>query len=329
MKEITYILGAGASCKSMPLVANFQDRLLLYCHYTTYTNNLPSGLPENVKEFESKVSSHFSFDTFFKKLFHQSNSDELLNKYKKLLFQYFLFEHMVDVDVYPGTQIVKKLKEKGLQKQYKIDPRYEALIASLIKPIRNKVDFYAKVNFITWNYDVNLLFAIYNFLAPESTFSDFVKIHKTGNSYVFNDQLTVYHMNGCIEHDMLNYLYSKESLEIFKEGLKTDISTAAMNLNFAWEQPDNNFTELASAITRSSNIIIIGYSLPLYNRQIDLKYLHASFMSKAEIVVQDLNANEIKEILQNDFGVIHFDANSPTITTVENCRSFYVPKKLN
>ena len=81
MADITYIFGAGASCQSMPLVSNFKDRFDVFEeHLQISSSSLNPNLIIDIKDFKKEISSHFSFDTYFKKLFHQEVDEKKINK---------------------------------------------------------------------------------------------------------------------------------------------------------------------------------------------------------------------------------------------------------
>ena len=101
MKELTYILGAGASYQSIPVVKTFNKRFLEFID-SLKTNNGNVWPPEYrpkmanaidyLTELSKEFSSHQSFDTYFKKLFHFGKHDKI-NLGKRLLNLYFMWEH--------------------------------------------------------------------------------------------------------------------------------------------------------------------------------------------------------------------------------------------
>jgi hypothetical protein len=346
MNDITYYFGAGASCKSMPLVSNFEQR---FDYFISRINE--ERMPDKEKfvelclEFLKAISAHLSFDTFFKKLFHQQKHP-LIKKYKTLLLIYFLFEHLIEVPVQIEEEYKNGMKESNP------DPRYEALIAGLLKPIRNANEFYAKVNFISWNYDAQLVDAIRNFIFSDQPLHSFIAdYHKKGEIYL-NNQVSITHLNGLIDHPFLNSgtrLNKSQIQKIFRELIHElfshagQIHTFSESIAFSWEniQYDNGEVQMPAfiqsardAIRRSNNIIITGYSFPLYNRPIDSFLLNHETLSGKNIYIQDPNATDIKEILQNDLGVKEnldetFVGGPITqIKTIFNCSSFFVPNTI-
>ncbi len=151
--ELTYILGAGASYQSIPIVKNFANR------FDDFASNLfiiCQGLDPQSEMYElfedaylrvSKISeafkTHQSFDTYFKKLFH-TKEFEKISEGKKILNLYFIWEHLSKITNEPELKV-----ETTFWKQSIIDKRYDALIAGLLKPLSGKSEPYCPVNFIT------------------------------------------------------------------------------------------------------------------------------------------------------------------------------------
>ena len=201
MDEITYILGAGASCHSMPLVTSFVERFKNFLAFLQFQSDTENGTKVFVHstEFISEVENHLSFDTFFKKLFHQEQP-VMITLYKKVLLLYFIYEHLVQLDFKEGPSPLKSMgKSKNL------DPRYDALIAGLLEARRDKRIFFVKLNFITWNYDLNLFNSIKNFLFPGISLSGLIKStsHEI-NYFHFSDQCSLVHLNGLMYHTILD-----------------------------------------------------------------------------------------------------------------------------
>ena len=104
----------------------------------------------------------------------------------------------------------------------------------------------------------------------------------------------------------------------------------AKHIKFAWES-DQAPNVLENVISSSKTIVLIGYSLPLYNRLVDLKYLKSSLLQNKLLVIQDLNPKGIAEILESDFNIdllSNRHKQSPTLKLIENCNSFFVPSSI-
>lgn len=343
MNEITYYFGAGASCKSMPLVADFEKRFAYFESYISRFDLMKTKGPffRLCAQFKQDVSAHLSFDTLFKKLYHQ-NEEGLIKDYKAVILIYFIFEHLIKV---PG----KENKDERIEgKVNNPDQRYEALIAGLLKPTKDKIDFYTRINFITWNYDANLTEAIRNFIEPRTPLHRFILSKHSNNKITCSPQASIIHLNGIVNHRLLDKgMQSEESLnytlqELINEWDNGKIHRYSSQIYFSWEklyykddelQAPDFVEEAQDAVRRSSNIIITGYSFPLYNRSIDSFILNPSNVWGKNVYIQSPNADEIKEILANDLNIqdtskIGVNGKSTFVKSITNCSAFFVPNSI-
>jgi len=335
MSEVTYVFGAGASCKSMPLVNNFYERFNFFNEYLRKTNYDRQEFFNLCSDFSKNIKSHLSFDTFFKKLFHQNQKEKIL-LYKKALLIYFIFEHFVDLDYY--EQLTYNGQDSEIKKDYNIDPRYEALIAGLLQPIEGLSEFYSKMNCITWNYDLNLIQAFKNFYMADISYGDFIgRFHISPNEFHFGNQLKVFHLNGFINHNKLINLEAtgrNDFLNDFIDDLKNPDFKPL--LKFAWEDHKNGKIEspclqgAVEALKRSDLIVVIGYSFPLYNRLFDRQLFSWENIKRKTIYLQDPNGQDILEILKTDFEIKTqiTTKEDPKLIVSRNPNSFIIPSAI-
>ncbi|MBC8486620.1 MAG: hypothetical protein H8D45_11335 [Bacteroidetes bacterium] len=180
MTNITYLIGAGASCGirddnaslpnySMPFVKEIPARLELMIYILEQAkesvNNsvvdgikLGKGLQKSYHEvleeliqkfniFKENVKSHASIDTYAKKIYFtdKPNSNGIYEKYeevKALIELYFLFEHyFVHHDI-----------------------RYDLFLASILKGSQGgNIKLPKSINIISWNYDFQFEASLANF----------------------------------------------------------------------------------------------------------------------------------------------------------------------
>lgn len=330
MKDITYFFGAGASCEAMPLVNNFNEKFAFFQNFIDERSDL-KDLIADVSTFVNEVKAHSTFDTFFKKLFHQ-NKEEEINKYKTVLLFYFLFEHLFSYDELDHyTESTSKNK-----KQFKLDPRYEALIAGLLKPIKGQIDFYKNVNFLTWNYDANLLNALRNFISPEKPLNEFISEKFKDGYFNINEQIKVFHLNGYITHPILNEIDSQKKnktkffINLCSNYGNSELKPFIDKIKFAWEQKESVFENMSKIISSSNWIISIGYSFPLYNRIFDAHIINSKNLERKHLYIQNLKNESVKNILASDFQIpAKAESKSdPSIIFSENCNSFLIPNDI-
>jgi hypothetical protein len=342
--ELTYILGAGASFQSIPVVKTFNKRLLRFERFLKDQGQKVSGnnrakydnAAEQISFLFNEFSSHQSFDTYFKKLFHLGDSDKI-NLGKRLLHLYFLWEHS-NVSMKYNVSKQDPDQDGIFYKESLFDKRYDALIAGLLKPISGKPETLCKVNFITWNYDINLLHSIKNFFYPKLNYGDFLQKVKQ-NQFLFSidDRINIINVNGYFYSsgfdkipDLSNFNVANIIDEKVYNGYHEDksIDEDAGRIRFAWEL--NNIDEqnlkelLISKISLTENLIIVGYNFPVYNRFIDFGYLTQEDIVDEKVVIQNPNS----EVLRQDLIDIYRISEKSKIQTISNCDSFYLPSSV-
>jgi hypothetical protein len=106
------------------------------------------------------------------------------------------------------------------------------------------------------------------------------------------------------------------------------IDEDAGRIRFAWEL--NNIDEqnlkelLISKISLTENLIIVGYTFPVYNRFIDFGYLTQEDIVDEKVVIQNPNS----EVLRQDLIDIYRISEKSKIQTISNCDSFYLPSSV-
>jgi len=352
--ELTYILGAGASFQSIPIVKSFSDRFNSFADYLNGIHSDPRfgqekcdafrDIYNKTKKLHEAFHSHQSFDTYFKKLFH-TNQPKKIHEAKKILNLYFIWEHLSSPKNKP-----QGFDESKFWKQSRIDKRYDALIAGILKPLPGKSVPYCPITFITWNYDLNLFISLKNYFLPDGTFGDFmIKINKGNNIWIIENDITIINMNGYFYSDCFvswpdleeatreqievhDVLYKKISDKYFDSDYSDKDSEL---IRFAWESQetssndDINITKKASEkIFLSDHIVIIGYTFPLYNRIVDFEYFGGSNLSKKTVYIQDPNALELKSSLIPDFNIDDISKQGSKIKEITNCDSFFIPSSI-
>lgn len=320
MKNITYLFGAGASANCLPTYGNFSRRFNTFHKFVNQLNisdfpkdykDAHTNLLNSIKKLQEEFLYHNTPDTIAKKYFH-SNKTELLKTLKIILILFFVFEQDFH---YPFNLLEESNTKTHIDNKDKIDKRYDAFIASILKPIEGKLEFLEGVNILTWNYDIQI----------EKVYSNYAKrtirnIQKqlqslpdiNGNSYKIMNTLSVLHLNGLAyaECEHLEGLHEKnlhtQILSLYDNLIwGTDSVAGGLPLlTFAWENLKEDFTlkrndllENAIKVAKETHALVIcGYSFPIFNRAIDMKLLKS--MSNLEhVYLQTPAAKEIKPLL--------------------------------
>lgn len=339
--QLTYILGAGASFQSIPVVKTFNSRLYDFNRYLTLKASNKNGQERKkflvtanyIHSLVNEFSAHQSFDTYFKKLFHFGDYSNI-NLGKRLLNLYFLWEHSKSSLEFIGNQNEYDFRKKSL-----FDRRYDALIAGLLQPFAEKSVPLCKVNFISWNYDINLINSIKNFFYPTISYGEFIKrVKRNQFLWEIDENIKIVNVNGHFystaidESQDLLQSNPEQILEskIFEDyHISKEIDEDADRIKFSWELNDRDErslkTVLQSIISETQDIIVIGYTFPLYNRFIDFGYLKQEDLINKNMIVQDPNAAILTKNLADIFRLKIEKAN---IIPIDNCDGFYVPSSV-
>ena len=246
MANVTYLLGAGASCEALPTYQNFSVRfkrfvdIFLDSRFLQYVSLTDRSTSEKIALELKKISGEFNYhstpDTLAKKYFHQfgKESEELI-EYKFFLSLFFLHEQSTNSKSFLNME--NDLADEKDLKNEVFDKRYDALIASILKPIQNKIDILPNFKILTWNYDLQFEIAFMNYFRlglseVQFKINSFPKIGFIRNEYdqqisshikpeadsasekLRLDEFSVIHLNGIC---FLNDFFKNESTsDLFK-----------------------------------------------------------------------------------------------------------------
>ncbi|MFC5192916.1 hypothetical protein ACFPIK_14160 [Algoriphagus aquatilis] len=304
MAKIVYLIGAGASAHALPIVYKIPEKLEEVINDLDKIKIL-TGISENDLEkidyavndlvwLKNESSKHASIDTFAKKLYVKKKIEDL----RRLKSSTGLFFSI-------------------LQVKYKVDPRYDQFIASIIgDSVR---DLPKEICVISWNYDnqFELAFKEYSENYDCEVQEAFLgMIHKNHLNNLEKDKFNIFKINGtsgCFtygdgsKNNLLKRLDQKYDNNFLKRSVDNYIeichSLEYPNfkplMSFAWER-NNSFdaliTQLKSVISECQTLVIIGYSIPFFNRKIDKEILD-TMENLRTIYIQDMFPDTIKQRL--------------------------------
>ncbi len=311
--NITYFLGAGASFHSIPTVKDLPLRMNFF---RTFIGNISSIKPQlknkltiSLDNLANEARKHNTIDTYAKKLYLNGEIDKL-RELKVFLSMSFLF-----------WQYHNGAAENSNDISAKIDYRYISLISAFLKKEGDNIVLPPNIRFITWNYDLQLELTLEYFIgnagnltSVQNTFGSFP------NFYGPIDNLKIIHLNG-IAGIYNNTGKSQNALTLFAKGYKEndpiqailsiyekclvrkewDIDTAFC---FSWENSEISkraIHEATRIMDTTDYLVIIGYSFPVFNREIDRKLFKSFSVTNRTIYYQDPKAN--KNSLSNTFKI--------------------------
>jgi len=314
MKNITFLLGAGASYNSCPIWKEQGEKMIeLAKKYLDSTkcdfDNEPKILTEKEKilwdigYFGLKAEKFGTVDTYAKKLFLNSSNPELA-RLKVAVSLFFTLWYLTD-----DFDLKSRIVEGNKVIFEEIDKRFISLLAAITeKDINSDIKIKQNIRFVTWNYDLQLesAFAAFNHNNSWDTISRNLKFRcEIGDP----SPLQVCHLNGYHgyyyteknEIEFLTVPKTKKIDEILESidyiatsqrRRQLDIST---HINYAWES-----NELAKKTRNEANrifsetdiLVIIGYSFPNFNKDIDKMLFDNLKGRNTTIYFQDPNASE-------------------------------------
>lgn len=346
--NITYLLGAGASAEALPIVGkNFNDRFILFCKIvldSKYSSSTNTTYKDFIWKVINELPKHYSIDTFARKLSFQKTGQEY-EAIKNLISYYLLYEQATTKSIQvQNSALQSTIADYSKLYSKNIDPRYDVLYAALLDKETNLLPH--NINFISWNYDVQLELSYGSFLNLDlyETFKA-LKVYpsphgKTNNEIVLARLLKINGTAGLYFEHTSNPRES--SYQFFNEDSPVGIVNTCINtmrdlleknlykeclLHFAWE----NKTEVQSARLRAKQImgitdilIVIGYSFPVYNRKIDKEILSGLKTNVKRIYLQ-VFPNDFEKISERLKAATNF---STEILNPKDLDQFYIPDEM-
>lgn len=331
MVNVTYLLGAGASHPELPLVSGISESLENFAEelnkeaFQQTSNEKFSQLAKHSKQdvlellikdikwLKSEIDQQVSIDTYAKKLFTSGNINKL-KKLKAITTVHFIFIQCFN---------------------QKVAGRYDNFWATILGSHSN--DIPKNIRILSWNYDF-LLEKSYADFYGNSNFNDIQSIlncHPSSNSRVDPDNFGVYKLNGTTtisEYDKpANVVedFSKiqvdrffiEKLALTYLKLSEFSNDYKSNLKFSWEPDQYNIIENAKQAIKKTNIlVVIGYSFPPFNREVDRQLIN-HMTSLEKIHIEDPKFHEVNSNLSSALQFL----GKVNIEKVNNFNTFYSP----
>lgn len=330
MNKITYIWGAGASYGERDKIGEITRGVPIISEFSTVIHSLMKLLSEKSDGFTGKEKEKLllikdelkwlsdrcedypTIDTYAKMLFVTQKS-EIYNRVKNALSIYLILDQLF----------------------LPHDLRYDGFIASLL----NENKKFPSIDILTWNYDAQFELAYSDYsndgkyimklwenlnvisktITTENKNKDVFSIAKLNGTALFidrQDEKTVI--------DIFNGGYNLNNA-IVKIGEILDYNNLYRNtLSYSWEKNDKFISNIVERVKNTTSLVIIGYSFPYVNREID-RVIIQSMESLKKIYIQDPFADDIKENVQ---AVLLDSGKEVSIITKKNTKQFFIPNEL-
>lgn len=259
------------------------------------------------------IQEHATIDTYARKLYLTGKQRDF-SKLKGLLCAFFVW-----------TQL-----------QYKPDGRYDAFLANILE--EGSLSLPKDISIISWNYDsqIETVYKAYN---PKIKLPIFEK-NLQGNWPSLPDEGRIFKINGTasfVDSPIVSLIRDDEknmpvALQLMEFYYNTKVDTSELGIDFkthvsfAWEGSNNKekmMNSLSATIVDTEQVVVIGYSFPYFNREMDRAILRG--MPRLETVyIQDKNIPAVKQAVE---AVLPVDKEVKVIP-IENCNQFFLPRDL-
>ena len=343
MANITYLIGAGASANCLPCVNQIPQRLgelsrLFSGHTLPERFDGKQYLPKikndddwnyykqlivnDLTYLKEKSTEYTTIDTYAKYLYLIGNNKEY-KKILQLLSYFFIVE-----------QIIRRP-----------DNRYMTFFANILD---RSEPFPNNINILSWNYDSQFEIAYEKFNVQHKL----VVGTQQDKSY---KQYKLINLNGVATFDVLegnstdiskyrnNVLkdinpFSNSLPEIFEVLYKLiilyvdcvsdyDNEKPTSKLSFAFEGEyslhNEVYRRIDEIIENTNALVIIGYTFPFFNRNIDRRVLQ-NLKSGTKVYIQDIYPERIKQ----NFGAVMPNIKDENILLQSDVSQFFLPPEL-
>lgn len=345
-QNVTYLIGAGASFYSIPVVNGLKERLKDYAVYVMrlnetrqITSNGALVYVKYINDLADSLTEQLSIDSYAKVLYDRREYSEL-NKLKRILSDYLVFEQTVKTESAMNQQYSKMPSIKHTASINKlIDDRYITFFNKLFDANRHALK--DNVRILSWNYDSQFELAIVNKFGVSINYaSEKLKVIPNHYNRSIQEPPSLIKLNG-----IAGYIVDDSYIE--RDSYWIDINSSDLNridmqiqhflsnsnpsmfkpsLRFAFEIDSKDGNELEDRVMDVSKntdvLVVIGYSFPDYNRVVDSMILNN--MSNLKNVYFQVSKNDYRNIIDNKVADIdeHIHAKCQLINDLNE---FFIP----
>ena len=279
----------------------------------TDINCIRSQLLEDIKELHKAAKEHSTIDTYAKKLYLTKQVSQL-EKLKNVLATFFIW----------------------IQLESKTDQRYDTFLANILQ--MNNLSLPLNISVISWNYDSQFELAYKNYSNNNLPIYD-----KLGENSMQNNQNSgvIFKLNGSAnfgDFNMVDYILNHREKDVhpliqlieYYGHLEADTKELGFDfhshLSFAWEstvRQKEMITTINQITSDTDAVVVIGYSFPYFNREID-RAIFSKIPSLKTIYIQDPNPESVEPSLR---AVLDENTNVK-IECQKDCTQFYLPREL-
>jgi hypothetical protein len=335
MATVGYLLGAGASAECLPVVnAMAQDLAEMASNISSIYTRFDDTVGYYVKHDEGKSTkvgnmlnelaeickNHYSIDTYAKKLF------------------------LTDVDAFKRLKLDLSLYFTLKQTLTTADRRYDNFFSSILN---KDLQLPSKIKVISWNYDFQIEKSYLEFnrsqhLNSSRSWLGLSVPSEWSNHSKYTDKFNILKLNGSARIKTNNYdgylvttannsersSTASGAIDIYLNVIEGNVPFEC-ELKFAWE--NEHYAKLfdsAIDLSKISVLVIIGYSFPFFNREVDVA-LFSKMTHLTKIYIQDTNPENIIETMSEFLDLSGSYKGSVEVVAKRNLNQFVFPKELD
>lgn len=338
MTKITYLLGAGASFNALPIVSDIPLSLINIKH--TLANSKLDLSPTEKFNVESVYTKKQIKDFFLQDLqwlIEESMNHASIDTYAKKLYlkKQFTELHRLKVAFSAYLTLAQSIQPA--------DNRYDSFYASILSDSCYTLP--QNVRVLSWNYDLQLEKAYSEYSDDKSVSQNqkHLNIYSKYNNIISNtNKFSVFKLNGSCtiigknaqHHGYSNAFSNKITLQFLEEVLRNycllrfENSEYKVGLSFAWESYSSSSSDSIinlskDATSDTSILIVIGYSFPYFNREVDRDIIN-NMKNLSKVYFQSPDAKNISE----RFLSIVPESKNIQLILRENVNQFLLPNEL-
>jgi len=336
MSKIVYLFGAGASKNALPLVKDIpvrMEELLKRLKLPEYvlTDEFFDDTPieqnmktkkqyqqEMINSFEwllTESKRHASIDTFAKKIFLIKDDDKL-KKLKIALSVFFVCEQSINPP----------------------DSRYDSFFASILN--KSPLDLPENIKIVSWNYDYQFELAFSEYIRSTNLSHNQSELRvkaKYSNTIITTHEF-IYKLNGTTSiiadgFNQYNFIddfisFDRKFIEniTYRYAAAIDNKSDFSTLSFSWEKEnlEPNIVDTTIANTKDADaVVVIGYSFPFFNRDVDRK-IFDSMTNLKKVYFQAPDAENLRE----RFEAIKSNIEGIELILKKDTEQFFLPNEL-
>lgn len=272
-----------------------------------------SLLLEDIKELYKAAKEHSTIDTYAKKLY-LTRQERQLKKLKNVLATFFTW----------------------IQLESKVDQRYDTFLANILQ--MDNLSLPLNISVISWNYDSQFELAYKNYSNNNLPIYD-----KLGdNSMQLNQHYgQIFKLNGSANFgnfNMVDYVLTHRERDVdpliqlieYYGHLEADTTALGFefqsHLSFAWESTERQkemITTINQITSDTEAVVVIGYSFPYFNREID-RAIFSKVPTLKTIYIQDPSPESVEPSLR----AVLDENRNVKIEYQKDCTQFYLPREL-